>query len=49
MYVGNPAMSPSVPVGVPMASMPDRQHDFIVGWLDIVMFLDRAAIVLEGL
>ena len=28
----------SVPVGVPVARVPERQHGFIVGWVDMTGF-----------
>jgi hypothetical protein len=31
MYVGRPATSLSVPAGVPVARVPERQQGFIVG------------------
>lgn len=31
IYVGRPAISLSVPAGVPVARVPERQHGFIVG------------------
>lgn len=38
MYVGRPAISPSVPVGEPVAGVPEMQHSFIVGCWDMIVF-----------
>lgn len=37
MYVGKPAILSSVPAGVPVARVPERQHFPMVGWADIIV------------